>query len=61
VALFGLVGVSAAEALLLSASSRVLIAISALPWSLHYLFKRHHSLTLSVEPSFTSAQETLKT
>lgn len=37
VALFGLVGVSATQALLLSGLNRILILLSGLPWAIHYL------------------------
>jgi hypothetical protein len=39
VGLFGLVGVSAAEALLVSTAARVLEALCALPWAIHYIVK----------------------
>src|SRR5262249_19405295 len=37
VALFGLVGVSASEAFLLSAVGRILPILCALPWGIHYI------------------------
>lgn len=36
-ALFGLVGVSATQAVLLSGLNRILIILSSLPWAIHYL------------------------
>ena len=39
VGLFGLAGVSVAEALLISAVVRAIILVSAMPWGVHYLFR----------------------
>jgi len=36
VALFGIIGVSATEAVLLSTTSRLLVIIISLPWGIHY-------------------------
>jgi len=39
VVLFALIGVSASEAFLLSATERVLSLICLLPWGIHFIFK----------------------
>jgi uncharacterized membrane protein YbhN (UPF0104 family) len=44
VGLFALAGVSAAEALLMSISARVIIILSALPWAIQYLIVKHNPL-----------------
>jgi uncharacterized protein (TIRG00374 family) len=41
VGLLALVGISSAEALLLSAATRVMSVLCALPWGLHYIVRSH--------------------
>lgn len=50
VALFGLVGVSASEAFLLSTMTRIVELLSALPWGLHYLLYDRHKIVQKKEP-----------
>jgi glycosyltransferase 2 family protein len=49
VALYSLVGVSPAEALLMNALGRVLHLITQLPWAVHYIFSRNGSLPTKKE------------
>ena len=56
VALFGIIGVSVTEAVLLSTTSKLLVVITSLPWGIHYLLMADRPAIL---PSRQSATKTL--
>lgn len=47
VGLFALAGVSAAEALLMSVSARVITVVAAAPWTIYYIIGRHDLETIA--------------
>jgi len=59
VVLFGLIGVSPSEALLLSALKRAVQLLCALPWALHYLYAEKGRPATLVEPPSSLAQSSL--
>ena len=56
VVLFGFIGVSPSEALLLSAGKRAVQLLCALPWAVHYLYAEKGRPPILAEPPSTVAQ-----